>query len=239
MSKYPSDEFDRVPEYTDRQGVHRLAAGMAPARRGGVWPILIFGIAALLIGLVAFFLLRPVFAGEQQAAPGSETSAPASVSASASASAEEEPVSASGAPSGSASASVSSSEATGSGEPDVAEETDAADVVDESPEADASEDTASDEAEGVLDRSLPVGVYNGSGISGLAASNSSALQSAGYTQVSSGNWTRPVEPSVVYYTNDWAATTARDVADQLGIGTIYQTENIPVEISVVLGSAGR
>ncbi|GHD10622.1 LytR C-terminal domain-containing protein [Zhihengliuella salsuginis] len=234
MSKYPSDEFDRVPEYTDRQGVHRLEAGMAPVRRGGLWPILIFGVAAILIGLVAFFLLRPTFGGEQQAAPSTASSS-ASVSASASGSADD------GGASGSAdeSAGAGESDASASGDPDVADESDAADVVDESPGADASEDSAADESEGVLDRSLPVGVYNGSGIGGLAGSNSATLRSAGYSQVTSGNWTRPVEPSVVYYNNDWAAATARDVANELGIGTIYQTENIPTEISVVLGGAGR
>ncbi|WP_102161210.1 LytR C-terminal domain-containing protein [Zhihengliuella halotolerans] len=233
MSKYPSDEFDRVPEYTDRQGVHRLAAGMAPARRGGLWPILIFGVAAILIGLVAFFLLRPTFGGDQQAAPSSPPSA--SVSAPASDSASEDPAD----ESAEASSSHEETAAPGSGEPDTADESEAADLVEETPEADASEDAAADESDGVLDRNLPVGVYNGSGIGGLAGTNTAQLRSAGYSQVVSGNWTRQVEPSVVYYKNDWAATTARDVADQLGIGTIYQTENVPVEISVVLGSAGR
>ncbi|RZU60587.1 LytR C-terminal domain-containing protein [Zhihengliuella halotolerans] len=233
MSKYPSDEFDRVPEYTDRQGVHRLAAGMAPARRGGLWPVLIFGVAAILIGLVAFFLLRPTFGGDQQAAPSPPPSA--SVSAPASDSASEDPDD----ESDEASSSPEETAAPGSGEPDTADESEAADLVEETPEADASEDAAADESDGVLDRNLPVGVYNGSGIGGLAGTNTAQLRSAGYSQVVSGNWTRQVEPSVVYYKNDWAATTARDVADQLGIGTIYQTENVPVEISVVLGSAGR
>lgn len=240
MSKYPSDEFDRVPEYTDRQGVHRLAAGMAPARRGGLWPILIFGVAAILIGLVAFFLLRPTFGGEQQAAPSTTASASASASSSASAddsaAASEDP---DDADASEGSPAPEETAAPGSGDPDEAGESDAADLVDETPEADASEETAADESEGVLDRNLPVGVYNGSGIGGLAGTNTAQLRSAGYTQVVSGNWTRQVEPSVVYYRNDWAATTARDVADQLGIGTIYQTQNVPVEISVVLGSAGR
>ncbi|MCO1339321.1 hypothetical protein BJH93_10515 [Kocuria polaris] len=236
MSKYPSDEFDRVPEYTDRQGVHRLAAGMAPARRGGLWPILIFGVAAILIGLVAFFLLRPTFGGDQQAAPSAPPSASVSAPASDSASASEDP---DDEESAEASSSPEETAAPGSGEPDTADESEAADLVDETPEADASEDSAADESDGVLDRNLPVGVYNGSGIGGLAGTNTAQLRSGGYTQVVSGNWTRQVEPSVVYYKNDWAATTARDVADQLGIGTIYQTENVPVEISVVLGSAGR
>lgn len=225
MSKYPSDEFDRVPEYTDRQGVHRLGAGMVPARRGGLWPILVFGIAAIIIGLVAFFLLRPLFTGNDDGASPSASSSPsASVSASA------EP---------SESASAEASESAGldaSASPGEGAEASESALLEPSESAEVSE--GADES-GVLDRSLPVGVYNGAGISGLAGEIAGALQNAGYTQVSSGNWTQSVEPSVVYYRNDWAATTARDVANELGISTIYQTENIPIEISVVLGSAGR
>jgi len=54
MTKYARDEFDRVPETSSRQGVHRVASE-APRRRLG--PILAVGIAALAIGLVAFFFL--------------------------------------------------------------------------------------------------------------------------------------------------------------------------------------
>jgi hypothetical protein len=54
MTKYARDEFDRVPETSSRQGVHRVASD-APRRRLG--PILAVGIAALAIGLVAFLFL--------------------------------------------------------------------------------------------------------------------------------------------------------------------------------------
>jgi hypothetical protein len=54
MTKYARDEFDRVPETSSRQGVHRVASE-APRRRLG--PILAVGIAALAIGLVAFLFL--------------------------------------------------------------------------------------------------------------------------------------------------------------------------------------
>jgi LytR cell envelope-related transcriptional attenuator len=54
MTKYARDEFDRVPETSARQGVHRTVAAARSRRLG---PILAFGAVALAIGLVAFLLL--------------------------------------------------------------------------------------------------------------------------------------------------------------------------------------
>lgn len=54
MTKYARDEFDRVPETSTRQGVHRTVSAPRSRRLG---PILAFGAAALAIGLVAFLLL--------------------------------------------------------------------------------------------------------------------------------------------------------------------------------------
>jgi hypothetical protein len=54
MTKYARDEFDRVPEASTRQGVHRTAA---ESRRRGLVPILAVGLAALAIGLVALLIL--------------------------------------------------------------------------------------------------------------------------------------------------------------------------------------
>ncbi|GAB4100598.1 LytR C-terminal domain-containing protein [Sinomonas halotolerans] len=74
MSTYPRDEFDAVPESPRRQGVHRARAN-GGGRRGLVW-ILAAGIAALLIGALAFFVL-PGLVGAQKTAPAS-SSAPSS-----------------------------------------------------------------------------------------------------------------------------------------------------------------
>lgn len=54
MTNFARDEFDRVPEVSSRQGVHRAVS--APSRPK-LWPILSVGIGALAVGLVAFFLL--------------------------------------------------------------------------------------------------------------------------------------------------------------------------------------
>ena len=55
MTKYARDEFDRVPETSARQGVHRAVAESRHRRR--LVPILAVGAAALAIGLVAFLFM--------------------------------------------------------------------------------------------------------------------------------------------------------------------------------------
>ena len=55
MTKYARDEFDRVPETSTRQGVHRAVAESRSRRRLG--SILAVGVAALAVGLVAFLIL--------------------------------------------------------------------------------------------------------------------------------------------------------------------------------------
>ena len=103
MTKYARDEFDRVPEISTRQGVHRAAAE-SPRRRLGLGPVLAAGAVALVIGLVAFLFLpklgfnpassssavaaeqpaSPARAGGSQAAPSVEATPSGVPSASAS-----------------------------------------------------------------------------------------------------------------------------------------------------------
>jgi hypothetical protein len=101
MTNYARDEFDRVPEASSRQGVHRAVS--VPARPR-LWPILTVGIGALAVGLVAF-LLPPQF-GFQTA--GSPLSAVAAPSATSSASPSAKPSTAAKSPGASPSASASS-----------------------------------------------------------------------------------------------------------------------------------
>lgn len=54
MTKFARDEFDRVPQSSSRQGVHRLVAS---ASRPSLWPVLLLGGIALAVGLVAFLIL--------------------------------------------------------------------------------------------------------------------------------------------------------------------------------------
>ncbi|GAA3699925.1 hypothetical protein GCM10022377_11260 [Zhihengliuella alba] len=219
MSKYPSDEFDRVPEYTDRQGVHRLDAGMAPVKRGGLWPLMLFGVAALIIGIVAFTLLRPQFGAEPTA--GSDASSSATQSGEPAAESSE-------GDDGGSPAAEDGQDGAGQGGEDGGDASDPATGEDEQSEQPGES--------GAVDQGIAVGVYNASTEPGLAGTRADALRAAGYTEVVTGNWTRQVEPTVVYYRGEASAATARAIADELGIATIYQTENIPLEISVVLGT---
>jgi hypothetical protein len=79
MTKYARDEFDRVPEISTRQGVHRTVAAPRSRRLG---PILSFGAVALAVGLVAFLLLPKLGFGPAAesavAADQASTSTPAS-----------------------------------------------------------------------------------------------------------------------------------------------------------------
>ncbi|WP_260680855.1 hypothetical protein [Arthrobacter sp. KBS0703] len=84
MTNYARDEFDRVPEASARQGVHRAASAPARAR---LWPILTVGIGSLAVGVVAFLFLpqlgfqaaaSPLSAMTAEAPPSSQLSASAS-----------------------------------------------------------------------------------------------------------------------------------------------------------------
>ena len=66
MSQYPRDEFDKVPETSTRQGVHRER--LIPARSSGVGLIITVGVLALLVGLAAYFVLPRLGIGEDSSA---------------------------------------------------------------------------------------------------------------------------------------------------------------------------
>ena len=72
MTKYAKDEFDRVPQNTSRQGVHRDAT---ETPRPTLWPVLTVGAVALVLGLVAFLILPRL--GIVAPSASSSTSTPA------------------------------------------------------------------------------------------------------------------------------------------------------------------
>ncbi|MHA7210339.1 LytR C-terminal domain-containing protein [Arthrobacter sp. MDT1-65] len=76
MTDHPRDEFDRVPEASVRQGVHRER--LIPAGSGGLGLRITVGVLALVIGLGAYFLLpRLGFTGGSDGATASlSTSTP-------------------------------------------------------------------------------------------------------------------------------------------------------------------
>ena len=76
MSQYPRDEFDKVPETSTRQGVHRER--LIPARSSGVGLIITVGVLALLVGLAAYFVLPRLGIGDNSTAGSPEVSESAS-----------------------------------------------------------------------------------------------------------------------------------------------------------------
>ncbi len=81
MSQYPRDEFDKVPENSSRQGVHR--SSVEPVRRG-LGPLIAFGIVALVIGALAFTVLPKLgFAGASASTTAASSPAPAGPSSTA------------------------------------------------------------------------------------------------------------------------------------------------------------
>ncbi len=111
MTKYARDEFDRVPETSTRQGVHRTVAA---SRRRRLGPVLAAGAAALAVGLVAFLILPT--AGNSPAGTTAAVSAGQGSSATAS-SAPASAAPASPAPASPAPGEVPSAAATPSGTP--------------------------------------------------------------------------------------------------------------------------
>ncbi|KQO01523.1 MULTISPECIES: LytR C-terminal domain-containing protein [unclassified Arthrobacter] len=74
MTEHPRDEFDRVPETSERQGVHRER--LIPAGSGGLALKITVGILALLIGLGAYLILPRLglVGGDAAGTPAAATS---------------------------------------------------------------------------------------------------------------------------------------------------------------------
>ncbi|MCF3138947.1 LytR C-terminal domain-containing protein [Paenarthrobacter sp. AR 02] len=102
MTKFARDEFDQVPQNTNRQGVHRDAQETA---RPALWPVLTVGAVALVLGLVAFLILPNLGVVGPSASSNVSTPAPQQTDASPSAAPSEPAPTASGEPSPEASPS--------------------------------------------------------------------------------------------------------------------------------------
>ena len=209
MTKYARDEFDRVPETSTRQGVHRAVAG---SRRRSLTPILAAGFVALAIGLVAFLILPKLgFSGGQAAAvtAGESASASAGSSASASSPASPGPTQTSPGPAGTEPAAAPPS-ATPSATPSAA-------------------------AAGV-DKTQPVTIYNGTTTAGLATRVGGTVSSDGWTVGQTGNWGGvPQQTSVIFYSGVEQKGNAEALGTLLGIETLVDSAEFNLPLVVVLG----
>ena len=212
MTKYARDEFDRVPETSSRQGVHRVASD-APRRRLG--PILAVGVVALAIGLVAFlFLPKLGFAptGSPLLAAGSAVESP------------------SASPSAEVPQSTASQSAEPSAEPSPSPS--AGEVLPDSGTA----STAAGEEPSALDKTQPVAVYNGTTTAGLAGRVSSTVSADGWKLGPVGNWGgMPEQSSVIYYSGAEQKANAEALGELLNITSLVDSAEFQQPVVVVLG----
>ncbi|GIU55460.1 LytR C-terminal domain-containing protein [Arthrobacter sp. NicSoilC12] len=208
MTKYARDEFDRVPETSTRQGVHRAVAA---SRRRSLAPILAAGCVALAIGLVAFLILPKLgFSAGQAAAVTAGGSASASASSSPSATS---PVSPSPTP--------TSPEPAG---------TDAAVAPAASPSATPSATAAA------VDKTQPVTIYNATTTAGLATRVGGTVTSDGWVLGETGNWGGvPQQTSVIFYSGIEQKDNAEALGALLGVDTLVDSAEFNMPLVVVLG----
>ncbi|MBT2520952.1 LytR C-terminal domain-containing protein [Arthrobacter sp. ISL-28] len=213
MTNYARDEFDRVPEATSRQGVHRAPAAAARPR---LWPILSVGIGALVVGLAAFLLLPQLgfekavspFSAKAEAAAPSESSARPSVTPSA-------------------------AESSGAAEAEKPSETPSAS---ESASPSTTAPGAIEEFGSAVDKTLPVSVYNGTLTSGLAGRVGATVEADGWVLGEVANWQgAPQKQSVIFYSDAAHRASAEALGDLLNITTFVESAEFQTPFAVVLG----
>ncbi|MCI9872250.1 LytR C-terminal domain-containing protein [Arthrobacter humicola] len=207
MTKYARDEFDRVPETSARQGVHRAVAA---SRRRSLAPILAAGCVALAIGLVAFLILPKLGFSAGQAAA----------------------VTAGGSPSASASSSPSATSTVSPGPTPTSPEpagTDAAAPA-ASPSATPSATAAA------VDKTQPVTIYNATTTAGLATRVGGTVTSDGWVLGETGNWGGvPQQTSVIFYSGVEQKDNAEALGALLGVDTLVDSAEFNMPLVVVLG----
>lgn len=205
MTKYARDEFDRVPETSTRQGVHRA---VAESRRRSLVPILAAGCVALAIGLVAFLILPKLGFSAGQASAVSEG---ASASATPSASSPASPTAAATAPASPEAAGTPSPETTAAPE---ASETPAAGVDKTQPVTIYNGTTTA-------------------GLAGrVGGTVSSAGWALGETGNWGGV---PQQSSVIFYSSADQKGNAEALGTLLGIDTLVESAEFNLPLVVVIG----
>ncbi|PQZ88136.1 hypothetical protein CQ018_16960 [Arthrobacter sp. MYb227] len=224
MTNYPRDEFDRVPEFSNRSGSHRANGWAAAAATSGVRPslrwLMVFGVLALLVGVFSFTVLPKLTGGGNNPPPVAGASS---------------------APSQSPSADTGGSEPTGEGSATPSEDPTESAGPSESDDPAASESpdaSASTDASGV-DYSQAIGVFNGAQRAGIAGTVRTTLLNAGFTNVAADTWTKKVTYSTIYYADPSYKAVAEKAGEELGITSLIQTNNIPGKVAVVLGTSWR
>ena len=205
MTDHPRDEFDRVPESSARQGVHRER--LIPARSSGLALKIAAGVLALLVGLGSFFLLpRLGFTGAADAGM-TPTSGPGAFATEVGAATAE--------PSGAASVGATSAPGATATDGASADASDEADAADRAQTVNVLNGTGSPGLAAVAAGRL------------ASAGWASALP-GNWAGV-------PVDASVVFYNGEEQRAGAEAVAADLGITDLVENAGISPAISVVLG----
>ena len=218
--RYPTDEFDSVPQTPKRAGAHRSWAVFPhPAKR--LRSILIVGAFVLAAGILMFTVVRPWSAEafgdlkkDEQQAEQPQASGSASEEGDAESGTSDEPT----------------GESSSSGEAESKGPSDAAD----------SSESASDDAESGApseeELAVPLWVYNANGNAAVTQDAVTHLTEEGFQPVAGGQWSRIEDTSTVYYKNEADGALAAKIAGKLKISGTYQHQNIPQDITVVIGS---
>ena len=229
MTKYSRDEFDQVPETSDRHGVHR--AHMAASKSSGLGLIILATVLALAVGVLSFFVLPLLGAGgastelQATAAPSAKSASPnaATKTAEATDDAREPTVDAAG------EATKPAKEPTADATTEPAEEP-IEEPTDEAAEADAA-----------VNKAAPVLIFNSVGVSGLGGAVSQTVTSDGWAVGVVDNWQgAPPANSVIFY-NPGQSANAQALGELLGISDLRETGQGAVSeyVTVVLGPGFR
>ncbi|MGW6173490.1 LytR C-terminal domain-containing protein [Arthrobacter sp. NPDC055138] len=208
MTKYPRDEFDQVPETSDRHGVHR--ARMATPKSNGLGLIILAAVLALAVGALSFFVLPLLGTGGPSTPVAGATSTPAATaSASPSATAEES----------------ESAKAEDTTEP--------SDEATPEPTEEATDEPTEEAA--AVNKQDPVMILNGAGVSGLAGTVSQTVQNDGWTIAVVDNWGgAPLAGSVIFY-NPGQEANAQALGELLGITDLQENGDVSQYVTVALG----
>ena len=206
--KYPADEFDNPP--SGPIGMHRGNRSLAVR----IVPYLVTIVIAVLLGALAWAFFSGAFNSRTDASVAQSSSTAAESSSSASAT-------------DTASSSSSDASSTNASSAD-------ASSTESSTDATASSDSSSSAA---ANTAAQIVVYNGSGVTGAAASNAQTLENNGYTNVTATNpadYNSLPSATTVWYRTDADLATAQDVAAKLGVSQVVQAGNLSSDVAVVL-----
>ncbi|MDD0856915.1 LytR C-terminal domain-containing protein [Arthrobacter alpinus] len=88
----------------------------------------------------------------------------------------------------------------------------------------------------MVDKTVPVAIFNAAGVSGLAASYAGRVQADGWMVSQSANWAgQPQATSVIFYSDVAQKGNAEALSALLGIPALLETPELGVPLAVVLG----